>query len=204
MARIGGRNLWLAWPVGLLCAGVVGALAWIAAPALPATVGFVGDTLRAATSTPQAAAAGPVSAAALDVSRDLDCRNLYPSQLWGELAWTPDSLLSQTHAAPATSVTALVDALQPTVRVTCGWRAPRGTVVTTLSVVGEDAPTVAEAALTGQGFACEPFGTGVACRRSSGGVVEEHAVREGLWLASVETGWHPELYGTRLATFVWG
>ena len=58
MARIGGRNLWLAWPVGLVCAGVVGALAWLAAPALPATVGFVGDTLRSATSSPQAAMEG--------------------------------------------------------------------------------------------------------------------------------------------------
>ena len=204
MARIGGRNLWLAWPVGLVCAGVVGALAWLAAPALPATVGFVGDTLRSATSTPQAAAAGPLSTVALDLAHDLDCRKVYPPQLWGELAWTPDSLLAQTHAAPATAVTALVDALQPTVRVTCGWRAPRGTIVTTLSVVGTDAAAVAEAALTGQGFACEQFGAGVTCRRSSGGVLEEQAVRDGLWLASVETGWHPEHYGSRLAAFVWG
>ena len=29
MARIGGRSLWLAWPVGVLCAGVVGALVWL-------------------------------------------------------------------------------------------------------------------------------------------------------------------------------
>lgn len=204
MARIGGRNLWLAWPVGLLCAGVVGVLAWLAAPAVPATVGFVGDTLRSATSAPQAAAAGPVSAVALDLAHDLDCRDIYPTQLWGELAWTPDSLLAQTHAAPATSVTALVDALQPTVRVTCGWRASRGTIVSTLSVVGTDASTVAEAALVGQGFACEPFGAGVACRRSAGGVVEEQVVRDGLWLASVETGWIPQAYGGRLAAFVWG
>ncbi|TDN90612.1 hypothetical protein [Microbacterium sp. BK668] len=203
MARIGGRNLWLAWPVGLLCAGVVGALAWLALPAVPGTVGFVGDTLRSATSTPQAAATGPVSAAALDPSADLDCRDIYPRRLWGELAWAPDSLLSQTRAAPATAVTALVDALQPTVRVTCAWRAAPGTIVTTLSVVGADAAAVAEAALLGQGFSCEPLGSGVACRRTAGGIVEEQAVRDGLWLASVESGWTPVQYGTRLAAFVW-
>lgn len=204
MARIGGRNLWLAWPVGLVCAGVVGALVWLAVPAVPGTVGFVGDTLRSATSTPQAAAGGPVSAVALDIATDLDCRDVYPPQLWGELAWTPDSLLSQTHAAPPTSVTALVDALQPDVRVSCAWRAPRGTIVTTLSVVGADAATVADAALRGSGFFCEPFGAGVSCRRSAGGVVEEQVVRDGLWLASVETGWIPEEYGPRLAGFLWG
>ncbi|QIG38611.1 hypothetical protein G5T42_03165 [Microbacterium sp. 4R-513] len=204
MARIGGRNLWLAWPVGLLCAGVVGALVWLAIPAVPGTVGFVGDTLRSATSKPQAASAGPVSTLALDGAAQLDCRDVYPSQLWGELAWTPDSLLSQTHAAPATAVTALVDALQPTVRVTCAWRSPRGAIITTLSTVGTDASTVTEAALLGQGFSCRPLGSGVACRRSSAGIVEEHAVRDGLWLASVETTWHPEHYGSRLAAFVWG
>jgi len=28
-------------------------------------------------------------------------------------------------------------------------------------------------------------------------------VRDGLWLASIETSWHPEEYGVRLAAFVW-
>jgi hypothetical protein len=203
MARIGGRNLWLAWPAGLVCAGVVGALVWLAAPAVPATIGFVGDTLREATSTPQAAAAEPVGTAALDESVEVDCRDLYPSQLWWELAWTGDALLSQNRSAPATSVTALVDAIQPTVRVTCAWRGVQGTIVSTLSVVASDSPALADAALRGQGFACEPFGSGVACRRESGGVLEEHALRDGLWLSSVETGWRPDEYGPLLAAFVW-
>lgn len=204
MARIGGRNLWLAWPVGLVCAGVVGALVWLAAPAVPGTILFIGDTLRAATSAPQAAAPPQVAAVALAGTPDVDCRDLYPAGLWGELAWAPDALLTQNHAAPATAVTALVDALQPVVRVTCAWRGTEGTIVSTLSVVPADAATVADLALRGQGFACEPFGSGVACRRDSGGVVEEHAVRDGLWLTSVETSWHPEQYGPRLAAFVWG
>lgn len=203
MARIGGRNLWLAWPAGLLCAGVVGALAWLAAPAIPGTVLFVGDTLRAATSAPEAAAARPVGQTALDGSAPIDCRDLYPEPLWGELAWTPRVLLDQTHAAPATTVTALVDALQPSVAVTCTWRAMAGTIASTLSVVSPDAATIADLTLRGQGFSCAPFGSGVSCRRDSGVVVEEQTVRDGLWLSSIETTWHPEAYGARLAAFVW-
>ena len=203
MARIGGRNLWLAWPAGLLCAAVVGTLAWLAAPAVPGTVRFVGDTLRAATSAPEAAAAQPVGQTALAGSSPIDCRDLYPGPLWGELAWTPQVLLDQTHAAPATAVTALVDALQPAVAVTCTWHGIAGTIASTLSVVAPDAAPVADLALRGEGFSCQAYGSGVTCRRDSGGVVEEQTVRDGLWLVSVETTWHPEEYGARLAAFVW-
>ena len=203
MARIGGRNLWLAWPAGLLCLAVVGTLAWLAVPAVPGTVRFVGDTLRAATSAPAASAAQPVGVTALDGSAPIDCRDLYPAPLWGELAWTPQVLLGQSHASPATTVTALVDALQPAVAVTCTWRAAAGTIVSTLSVVSPDAATIADLSLRGQGFSCQPFGSGVTCRRNGDGVVEEQTVRDGLWLTSVETAWHPEQYGARLAAFVW-
>lgn len=204
MARIGGRNLWLAWPAGLVCLGVVGALVYLATPAVPGTIRFVGDTLRAATSAPQAAPAQPVAQAALDGSAEVDCRDLYPSELWGELAWTPEVLLSQTRAAPATAVVTLVEALQPAVRVTCAWRGASGSIVSTLAVVTPEASAVADAALRAEGYSCEAYGSGVSCRRSSGGVVEEHVVRDGLWLASALTAWQPEDYGARLASFVWG
>jgi len=204
MARIGGRSLWLAWPVGVLCAGVVGALVWVALPAVPGTVNWIGDTLRAATSAPVAAAPSPVETAALDPEADLDCRTLYPDRLWAELVWGSDVLLDQDRTPPATWITALVDALQPVVRVTCSWRSADGQIVTTLSRVAADASTIAEAALLGQGFDCETFGTGVACRRQHGDIVEEQAVRDGLWLASIETSWLPEDYGTQLAARVWG
>ncbi|WP_457100462.1 hypothetical protein [Microbacterium sp. P5_E9] len=204
MARIGGRSLWLAWPVGVLCAGIVGALLWVAAPAVPGTVNWIGDTLRAATSAPVAAAPSPVETAALDPATDLDCRTLYPDRLWAELVWGRDVLLSQNFAAPPTGITGLVDALQPVVRVTCSWRSAAGQIVTTLSQVGADASTIADAALRGQGFDCETIGAGVACRRQQGDVIEEQAVRDGLWLASVETSWLPEDYGTQLAARVWG
>lgn len=45
-ARVGGRNLAISWIAGVLCAGVVGALLWLALPAGPALMQFVGDGLR--------------------------------------------------------------------------------------------------------------------------------------------------------------
>jgi hypothetical protein len=45
-ARVGGRNRVIAWFVGLLCAGVVAALLWLALPAGPALIQMVGDGLR--------------------------------------------------------------------------------------------------------------------------------------------------------------
>ena len=46
MARVGGRNLAISWIAGLLCAGVVAGLVWLALPIMPAMAAFVGDTLR--------------------------------------------------------------------------------------------------------------------------------------------------------------
>jgi hypothetical protein len=204
MARIGGRSLWLAWPAGLVCAGIVGALFWLAAPAVPGTITFVGDTLRASTSTPQAAPPQPLATTAIADDADVDCHDLYPASLWSELVWRQEVILSQNRAAPATAVPTLVGELQPVVRVTCVWRDGRSSIKTTLSLVGTDAASRAAAVLEGRRFSCTPLGTGTVCRRGSGRVLEEHAVRDGLWIATVETAWHPEGYGERLASFVWG
>jgi hypothetical protein len=205
VARIGGRNSWLAWPAALLCAAVVAALAWLAQPMLPVAVTWVGDTLRAAT-TPVAPAPEAASVAETALAPgDIDCRALYPDRLWAELTWTPSVLLSQGYAAPATAVTALTDALAPSVRITCHWRADGGrTIVSTLAGVAADAGPVADASLRGQGFACTQDADALVCERTAGDVREEHVVRGGLWLSSVETAWHPEGYGDRLATHVWG
>ncbi len=46
MARADGRNLAMSWVAGVMCAGVVGALVWFAAPMGPVLVDFVGETLR--------------------------------------------------------------------------------------------------------------------------------------------------------------
>ena len=43
MAKVGGRNAAFAWIVGLVCLGIVGVLAFLALPLIPATVAWVGD-----------------------------------------------------------------------------------------------------------------------------------------------------------------
>ena len=205
MARIGGRNSWIAVPAGLVCAGVVVTLVWLSLPMVPVAVAWVGDTLRSAT-TPQPSAT-PVETPAQRAAQDgsLDCRTLYPDELWNELTWHAGSLLNQTSDPPATTVTALADALGPSVSVTCDWRLDSGGgIVTTLARVAPDAQTIAEAALRGQGFDCAVADAALECVRTQGAVREEHTVREDLWLSSVESSWHPETYGGRLAAHVWG
>ncbi len=205
MARTGGRNSWIAWPAGLLCAAAVAALVWLAQPMLSVSVTWMGDMLRATTSEPVAAPVSEPVATQAIAPGDIDCRALYPDDLWAELTWTPNVLLSQDMSPPATAVTSLTDALVPSVRVTCRWRAGDGRViVSTLAGVAGDADRIAEAALRGQGFACTADDVALVCTRTAGKVVEEHTIRDGLWLSSVETVWHPDVYGARLAAHVWG
>ena len=100
MARVGGRNLWIAVPAGVLCAAVVGALAYLSAPMIPVAVAWAGDTLRAATSDPTQnpyAVEEPTGATAVD------CRDLYPNALWTRMNWHREGLLSQDASAPATA-----------------------------------------------------------------------------------------------------
>jgi hypothetical protein len=205
VARTGGRNSWIAWPAGLLCAAVVVALTWLAQPMFPVTIAWAGEMLRAAT-TPRTAVVAPPPIASIALAPgQIDCRGLYPDSLWAELTWTPDVLLSQDMAAPATAVTALTDALAPSVRISCHWHTEDGrSIVSTLAGVAADVGPIADAALRGQGFTCADEGGTLVCTRTAGTVVEEHALRDGLWLSSVETGWHPDAFGTRLAAHVWG
>jgi hypothetical protein len=44
-ARVGGRNRAISWIVGLLCAGVVGALLWLSLPAGPAMLAILQQML---------------------------------------------------------------------------------------------------------------------------------------------------------------
>jgi len=203
MARIGGRSTWLAVPAGLLCAGVVAALVWLALPMVPVSVFWVGETLRTATA-PRAAPVQEKTPAQLAAAGLIDCRTLYPDGLWSELTWKGGVLLSQSTAPPATSVTSLTDALTPSIRVTCSWRLREGgRIVSTLAVVGPDAATIADAALRGQGFTCRETAGALACVRSRGNIIEDQRFRDGLWLSSVETIWQPEDYGSRVAAQVW-
>ncbi|GAA2986306.1 hypothetical protein JOD63_002294 [Microbacterium terrae] len=202
MARIGGRNRWIAVPVGLLCAAVVGALVWLALPGIPAVVEWTGDTLRRGTAA-EAREAEPTPAQLATDGR-LDCRELYPSDLWSRMLLARDAQLKQDLSAPATAATGLVDALTPEVRVSCRWTGDSGTVATTLAFVETDAAALADPALRGQGFDCSSVDDTLTCVRTEAGVLEEHVVRGHLWLATTESTWHPEDYTERLRTYVWG
>ena len=203
MARVGGRNSWIAVPAGVVCAAVLGMLVWLSLPMIPVAIAWVGDTLRDAT------APRPVATPALTPAQEaaggagVDCRTLYSDDLWNELTWRPGSLLNQSGAAPATAATAFADAASPEVLVTCTWRFDSGEIATTLSRIDPEAASVAEAALAGDGFACRA-GEQLTCTRVLGAVLEEHTLRDGLWLVSVESRWHPEDYGPRLDRTVWG
>jgi hypothetical protein len=202
VARIGGRNLWLAVPAGIICAGVVGTLGVLAAPMLPVAAAWVGDSFYNATHMrPPTTPTGTADRFASSVGSD--CRSLYPDNLWSELTWTPDVLLSQTVSPPATGEVALTAALAPSVRVSCTWKAAGGaSIATTVAEVGDGAEAVAQAALSAAGFSCTTS-AGLECTRTQGAVVEEHVVRGGLWISSVETAWHPRDYSSRIVSRVW-
>lgn len=204
MARTGGRNSWIAVPAGILCAAVVASLVWLALPMVPVAAAWVGDTLRSATAPRPEATPAQTPAQTAAAGGAIDCRTLYADDLWNELTWREGSLLDQSMAAPATAATAFADAAAPDVLVTCTWRFDSGGIVTTLSKVDADAATIAEAALAGDGFSCRTADGATVCDRTRGAVLEEHTLRDGLWLVSVETAWHPDDYGRRLDHTVWG
>lgn len=204
MARIGGRNAWIAVPAGLLCAAVVGALVLLSLPMVPVTIAWLGDTLRQATAVSPAATAEPTPAQNAATGASIDCRDLYPDGLWLQLLWQPGSLLNQSVAPPETTATAFADAAAGDVLLTCAWRSDAGTIVTTLARVDVSAVSIAQPSLAGDGFSCAAVDDAVECARTQGDVLEEHTVREGLWLVSVETRWQPEDYGPQLESAVWG
>jgi hypothetical protein len=204
MARVGGRSTWIAVPAGTACAAVVATLVYLSLPMVPVTgawVAMMAQTAFTNLTTPVSASSGEPAPAA-DAA---DCRDLYPDGLWAELTWKADVRLAQSTAPPATSVTTLVEALAPTVRLTCVWTySGAGSIATTLATVSPEAAALAEAALRGQGFACAADDGGLRCSRITGDVLEEHEVRGELWLSSVETGWQPDDYSSRLASNLWG
>lgn len=194
MARIGGRSLWLAWPVGLLCAAAVGALVVLAIPGVPTAVTFVGDTLRAATTT----AAVDDDAPAPEPAGD--CRHLYSQPLWSSLVWSPEALLGQRHTPPLSTPEAVAVAA-PTVVVTCHWRGVNGRFVeTTVSTVSTDAAVAVASTLAGQGFACVDDDGTTHCERTAGDVTEVHDLRGDRWVSSTLTGWMPTDYAAIVAS----
>jgi hypothetical protein len=200
VARIGGRNSAMAWVAGLGCLAVVSTLTVLAAPAIPMAAQLVGDTLRAATSQPEAARTeGPPGAP----TSTPECRALYTEALWSELTQRAGGDPVQ-DATPPASVTSLSTALAPQVRVTCTFTGVNtGRIATTVSEVAPGSTAVAQATLEASGFLCAPYGDGVRCEHEADGTVEEQTVRGGLWIASSFSGWRPSHYTERVAQQVW-
>lgn len=199
MARVGGRNSWIAVPAGVICVAIVGALVVLSLPMVPVTVAWAGDMLRNATSTQAAPQVDDTAARRALAGETLDCRSLYSASLWNEMTWQGRTILDQAFDAPPTEVPALTEVLAPQVQVSCSWTDQEGHVVSSsLSIVAPDAAGLGEAAMRGQGFACTAGDGIVRCTRTHGEVVETHVLRDGLWLASIERAWHPDDYGARL------
>ena len=204
MARVPGRDNRIAVPAMVLSLAIVGALVWFAVPAMPLVMAWAGGaagnavTMLAATPTPHT-----VVAEGLDVA-ETDCRELYPNDLWNELTWTSDAILSQSTAGPATAMSDLVAALAPTEARTCTWTTSAGqAVVTTFATVSADAAGMAEASLRGQGFACATTEGTLECSSTTDAGTEHQAVHGPLWVTTVSSAWYPEDYDHRIAIHLW-
>ncbi|GAA1929520.1 hypothetical protein GCM10009775_21960 [Microbacterium aoyamense] len=204
MARIPGRNSWIAVPAGLICAGVVGALLWFSLPMMPVAAAWVGQTAHRALTEPLVTMGEPAHGVA-DLEAVRDCRDLYPENVWAELQWRGEGLLAQTTDPPSTAATTVVEALAPTVRLTCAWSYPDGgSLVSTLADVDVDAAAVAQAGFEGAGFTCTSDSGILRCTLARDGGLEEHVLREGLWLYVFTKGWSPGDFASRMSGFVLG
>jgi len=201
VARVGGRNAVFAWVVGIGCAAIIGALAILAIPLIPASVSWVGDAVQGPSAKPAAGtgATGDPEPTGLPA----ECSQLYDEAIWAALKFTP-ATLSPSKDAPTTTATQLVAALRPQVSFTCAWRADAGTVTTTLATVPADAGPIAAAALPGAGFTCASEGERTRCARTDGALTETIEAGGGLWLSTSEDGWHPSDYVSRTAKRIWG
>lgn len=199
MARVAGRSMWIAVPVGVLCIAVVGALAWLALPLMPATLGWVGGAVDGSLAEP-AATSDPVAADGTPTT----CRGLYDDALWATLSLAPDAILTPDTAPPVTTATTLATALAPQVRMTCTWHGAGGaSISTTVADVGTDAGAIAAASLPGEGFGCSEENGRVHCEKTAGDALETLDLGGGLWLSSTLTAWQPERYSPRVASLVW-
>ena len=198
-----------AWLVGIVCAGVVAALGFLAQPLLPHTGSWIAAGLGSLTGT-DAATAPDDPDTAREATPDAPvgatdrCRDLYADALWTTLRMAGGAELTASTDAPALSAPELVDALAPQPTVTCAWASDRGSIATTVATVPPDAAAIAEASLSGSGFACESHRDRMRCTRSDGALTETVEIGGGVWLSSVQEGWHPAGYSERTAERVWG
>ncbi|MBB2975412.1 hypothetical protein FHX49_000978 [Microbacterium endophyticum] len=213
MAKTGGRNNWLAWPVGLLCAAVIGVLVVVALPMIGPSIDWVGNALRGPTVAPRLVVepedarlgtdTAPVDA--VDPSESVDeCRALYTDVLWEELSSRTGGEPIQDASAPITHASSLAAALKPDVQETCAWNATTtGKIVTTVSKVAGSAQAIAQASLGSQGYVCSEFGDGIRCTKNIENTREDHVFRDGLWVATQFSAWEPSLYTERVAERLW-
>ena len=206
MARIGGRSTWIAVPAGMLCAAVVASLVWLALPMFPVAASWVGDTLRTA-SAPR-----PIPAAMPDTRRS--CRRRPAARLPRALPRQPvvGAHVARRRAAvadrrPARDVRHLARPTRwrraPASRARGDSRAGGGIVTTLVGRRGRTPRPSPTPRCAGRDSRAPRPTPRCDCSASQGDVVEEHTVRGGLWLSSMETSWHPADYGARLEAKVW-
>ncbi len=204
MARVGGRNAAFAWVVGVGCLAILGVLAALALPLIPASMTWFGTTVDTAQGTSQTAPTSAPVAAGEEGALPTECPALYDEALWATMRFTRGAVLTPSKDAPVTTATALVSALSPDVQLTCFWHADAGTVSTTLATVPPDAGAIAAAALPGSGLTCESVDERTRCTRTDGDLTETIEAGGGLWLSTSESAWHPAGYVSRTGDRIWG
>ena len=196
MARVGGRNTSFAWLVGVLCAAVIGAMVWIAAPMVPQAAVFLGDYFAAPTSKPVAGDEQQVPPS--------ECRDLYDYELWKSLVRTDEALLTPSTDVPLTvAAGGLVDALAPRVQLTCTWTSTEGTISTSLATVPTDAGSIAGSALPALGYECTAVAERTRCVLEVDGRSETIDMAGDVWVSSVQDAWQPSGYADAVASRVW-
>ncbi len=204
---MGGRNTAFAWIVGVVCASVVAVLAVAAIPMFPAAGGWVAgavEQVRGVLDPGYSPAPAPQEDDEAPTDDGLsECRDLYGRAQWATLRWTTGSELAASVDPPVTTATALVEALQPTVSMTCVWTSDEGRISTTLATVPTDAGAIAAAALPTLGFTCEKQADRMRCQRTDGDALETVEAGGGLWVSSSHDGWRPSGYASGVAESVW-
>lgn len=203
---MGGRNRVFAWFVGIVCAAVVVTILVIALPMFPAASGWFQAAYTEVQRFIDPDAAPPVpepTETPIDDETFDECRDLYGDALWASLRWTTGAELTPSVDPPVTTATALVDALQPQVVMTCAWTSDQGAITSTVASVPTDAGAIAGAALPPLGFACEIRDERTLCTRTDGELVETIETAGGVWVSTSETSWHPSGYVRRIGQAVW-
>lgn len=184
-----------AWIVGLVCLGVIGALAVIAWPLVQPSLAWVNESADRPAPSASIPADAPVGLT--------ECRDLYDNALWATLVWAPEAELSPSTEPPRTAAVDLVAAVQPQVMFTCDWSSAEGTISTTVAHVPADTGAIAVTALANAGYACSEADTRVTCTRTDGETTDTIETGGGMWASTVRTTWAPVQYDSRVAARIW-